>query len=513
MLPQFHSNFTQIMAFISQFPTIPLVRPIQHFPRPSSICNPPQRPSAANRRTIISSLTTTPPPQQQPSDNSDESSQPADKSNPDDEADAPDTSAKETETEPTPDPFETAQQAVQSTINNIFDTFFNPIRAACPLLSSSWTPTYGNYILHPPSTATSIKPKSVIHFLGGAFFGAVPHHLYHSFLARLCARGHVIVATPYNLSFEYLPIADGIARAWEAVEGDLAFRYGPLPVIGVGHSAGAVFHALTASLFDEAAPKAGNVFISFNCRSADDAIPSYGDIVTPIAKAAISGEKALPDDLRQRLQDFPQRLDSFVTENNFTPNALREEVLPVAQQSRRFIEQISSLLREISGDDISKDENRQDEDGENRKDSKDAFREQEPKAKNKSGPKEFYPSPTEVCAAIERLYPVSETLVVTFEKDSLDDSPQLIEVLQRCNGANHSVVELSGSHLTPLAQDAPDIAAAAAVISGGSFGQGVVGAVSGVIGEVVGSFGVGDLGKLEVVIDEWIEAGISSGKF
>lgn len=414
----------------------------------------------------------------------------------------------------TPDPFEAAQQAVRSTVNNVFETVFRPLRAACPLLSSSWIPLHGNYILHPTT-----KPKSVIHFLGGAFFGAVPHILYNSLLTRLAARGHVIVATPYDLSFDYLVVADGIVRAWESIEGDLAARYGPLPVIGIGHSAGAVFHALAAALFDDAAPKAANVLISFNCRSAAEAIPNYTQLVAPIARAAVAAERALPDEFRTRLNNLPTYFDRLVEESILTPAAFRNEVLPTAKQSRRFVDQISPLLREIadpfspphtSVSETSSTPASAESPTNAAQESQQASRVRNDEGRSKE--REFYPPPHEICSAVERLYPVTETLIVCFENDTLDDSPQLVEVLQRCDGANHSVVQLTGSHLTPLAQDAPDFAAASATLSGGAR-KGLFGAIGGVAAEIVGAFGVRDLSKMEVVIDEWIDAGIAGNRF
>lgn len=431
-----------------------------------------------------------------------------------------------------PDPFENAQQTVQTAVNSLFDAFFTPIRAACPLLSSTWTPAFDNYILYPVTD----RPKSVIHFLGGAFFGAIPHLAYNSLLRRLAARGHVIVATPYNLSFDYLPVADGVARAWEAIEADLAFRYGPLPVVGVGHSAGAVFHALTAALFDDAAPKAANILISFNCRSAADAIPNYAQLVAPIARAAVATERSLPEELRTGLQDLPNRIDRMIDDNMFTPTALRNELLPTARQGRRFIDQISPLLREIAepveASNVAADTGVSVDGGTAVRSGSDSVgvgvdgsmpagatqgttRRQTPRPRiggEARGEREFYPPPNEVCAAVEQLYPVAETLVIRFENDSLDDSPQLVEVLQRCDGANHSVVQLPGSHLTPLAPDAPDFAAASSAISGGVT-QGLFGAVGGVIAEIVGALGARDLTNLEVVIDEWIDAGIRNKLF
>lgn len=429
------------------------------------------------------------------------------------------------------DVFSTAQTNLASALNTAFDTFFNPLRAACPVLTSSWTPSYGNYILHPTTTS----PKAVLHFVGGAFFGAVPHQLYNTLLTRLAARGHVVVATPYDLSFDYLPIADTVAQRWQAVEADLASRYGPLPVIGVGHSAGALFHALAAALFDDVAPKAANILISFNCRSVQSAIPGY-DVLLPIAKTTVALEKSLPSQVRSSLKQFPSRLDAAIADATLTPTALKTDVLPAAQQARRFVEQVWPVLRELAGESRDSDmegdnddenvvddgEETTDMDVENdsstttsRETSSNWTSSSTSNSRNSNdAPRDFYPPVDEICAAVERLYPVGETLVVRFRDDTLDDSDRLVDVLRRKQDVRFSVMELDGTHLTPLAQDGPDLAAAAAAAAatgmGGPFAESVASVAGGVIGEVVDALGLRQLQALEAVIDEWVDAAIAN---
>lgn len=381
----------------------------------------------------------------------------------------------------TTDPFENAQQQLQTTINSVFNAFYTPIRSACPILSSSWQPKYGNYILYPTT-----KPKSVIHFLGGAFFGAVPHHLYHSLLSRLAEKGHVIVATPYNLSFDYLPVANSIASAWESVESDLAFEFGPLPVIGLGHSGGTVFHSLINTLFNDAAPKAANIFISFNNREAKDAIPNYKDIIKPLANQSVYiRDEVLPKNIQDNIDSLPGQVDDFISNNLFVPTALRDELLPLSKQNRQFLGQVPPLFDEIAEGGKSEDV------------------------------KEFYPPPQDIQKSIQRLYDVGHNLLIRFNNDNLDDTLLLQEVLSKnVNQVNSSVVELTGTHLTPLVQDSPDLNGFVSNLPFVAPGtETLASGLSGILGELVGSLGARDLSKLEVVIDEWIDAGISSGKF
>lgn len=419
-----------------------------------------------------------------------------------------------------PDPFETAQNTIQETVDNLFNPIYTPLRAACPILSAPWQVVFGNYVLRPPVQSI---PKAVLHFLGGAFFAAVPHQWYSTLLNRLSARGYVIVATPYFLSFDYLPVADSIVSAWAAVEADLASEYGPLPVIGVGHSAGAVFHTLTSSLFSDAAPKAGNILISFNSRPASSAIPNYQDLVAPLARAFVNFENSLPNDIRQSIEDLPQKVDSVIDQSSLTPSAVRNEVLPSARESRRFVEQVAPILRQIANYDEPADTSaNSDNASASIEAERTAFATPFRRSERKKS-REFDPSPTEVRAVIEKLYAVSETLVVRFDNDSLDDSDDLIDALRiNANGANFSVVQLNGTHVTPLTQDGPDmgaVAATAAQADGGSMSQGLnslVGAVGKMVGsvtaEIMGAIGIRDLINLENVIDNWVDAAIANGK-
>lgn len=420
------------------------------------------------------------------------------------------------------DPFETVQNSIQDAVNALFDPFFTPLRSTCSILSTRWTTASGNFILRPPVTRT---PKAVLHFLGGAFFAAVPQQWYATFLNRLSERGYVIVATPYYLSFDYLPVADSIVSAWSGLEADLAAEYGPLPVIGLGHSAGAVFHTLTSSLFSDAVPKAANILISFNSRPASSAIPAYSELVAPVARAFVSIENNLPNDVRESINDLPNKVDSVIDKSVLTPSAFRSEVLPTARESRRFVEQVPPILREIAN--YGKQASNHDQPTNNdsttsRNSDKSTFSKMFGRPDSSSA-REFDPSPEEVRQVIKKLYSVRETLVVRFENDSLDDSDDLIDALRlNINGASFSIIQLSGTHVTPLAQDGPDMGAVAAAMDDTSSGAasqilralaGTVGTILGSVAtEVVGALGIRDLVNLENIIDEWVEAAISNGK-
>jgi hypothetical protein len=104
-------------------------------------------------------------------------------------------------------------------------------------LGGRWEELHGNYILRPQYTSSSSsptstnsssqqqqQPRALIHFLGGALLGAAPQLSYRYLLERLSSRGYLIVATPYQLSFDHLTTCDEIIERFELVAPDLARR-------------------------------------------------------------------------------------------------------------------------------------------------------------------------------------------------------------------------------------------------------------------------------------------------
>ena len=54
-----------------------------------------------------------------------------------------------------------------------------------------------------------------------------------------------------------------------------------MPVVGVGHSCGALLHMLITSLFPDT-PRAANALISYNNRGVSEAVPLFGELVVPL---------------------------------------------------------------------------------------------------------------------------------------------------------------------------------------------------------------------------------------
>ena len=151
----------------------------------------------------------------------------------------------------------------------------------------------GTMLLRPPA---DVPPRAVLHFLGGAFVGAAPHITYRYLLEALAREGFLVVSTPYRLEFDYLELTDKVLARFERAARPLAQQYGALPVIGVGHSCGALLHVLITCLFPDT-PRAANALISFNNKPAGESVASFGSysIVVVYISARIASFDTVTD--------------------------------------------------------------------------------------------------------------------------------------------------------------------------------------------------------------------------
>ena len=296
-----------------------------------------------------------------------------------------------------------------------------------------WEEMEDNYILRPP--ADFGQPRALIHFLGGALVGAAPDITYRYVLEELALEGYLIVATPYNLSFDHLQTCDAVISKFERVAPALARQYGAIPVVGVGHSCGSLLHILITSLFPDT-PRAANALLSFNNKPVQDAVPLFSEVVTPffsavadrngtrpsgtdglnigldLARAAARGD--LPSD--ELLNDairfvLPEALASAEPGDVNVPSELRDAVrnliepaatalesagvLPLFDQTIDVLEQIPLLVEEVA-----------------------------------DGAKDFNPSPQAVRAAARRAYRARRTLLLQYDNDPLDESEEIEELLR-----------------------------------------------------------------------------------
>lgn len=300
-------------------------------------------------------------------------------------------------------------------------------------LAGRWVERSGNFILYPPGTSDagtqSPTPAGVIHFLGGAFVGAAPHLTYRYLLESLSDAGYVVVATPYRLDFDYVRSCDSILSKFDAIAVELAAEYGPVPVIGLGHSCGALLQVLITSLFPDA-PRAANILISFNNRPAQQSIPGLDEFIGPFSELVMTeGEQGT--NIRSSISGLRTLLESSLksyADSQLSPAFLGKEVLPILRQGIEIVDQIPPLLSEIA-----------------------------------SGVREFLPTPVDTKEVCRRMYRARRTLLIKFDNDDLDESIQIEKVLREANTImrmKRPMVEmevelkiLTGSHITPLTAD------------------------------------------------------------
>lgn len=334
----------------------------------------------------------------------------------------------------------------------------------------------GNFLLRPPSGQ---QPRALIHFLGGALVGASPHISYRYLLERLAQAGYLVVATPYQLSFDHLATCDVVISRFERIAIPLARAYGALPVVGIGHSCGALLHLLITSLFPDT-PRAANALISFNNKPVSEAVPFFEEFFAPfftyvsarndtdrnsgseiiltglqLAKSAACGEipsdgllsKALQLIVPPGLKDGP-----FAAVPLTIPGTIREAfstvtapynlalteagILPVVSEVIEAFEQIPHLIDEVA-----------------------------------DGARDFTPLPAQVKMAARRSYRARRTLLLQYTDDPIDESDEIEEWLKAASqvirmkrplmtGPTIDVQRrnLPGSHAAPLLAPPLDVA-------------------------------------------------------
>lgn len=309
-----------------------------------------------------------------------------------------------------------------------------------------WIKRHDNFLLPPKRGG---PPIGVIHFVGGAFVGAAPHLVYNSFLEMLSEQGYYIVATPYRLEMDYLAICDSVLGKFERVAVELAQEFGgALPVIGIGHSLGAVLQTLITSLFPDT-PRAVNILISFNSKAAAAAIPLFQEVVVPFSKQAVaavenedkaassdnnnstssssrsSKNRFMPVTRLRKLRQSAEYLFETYAQSQFSPLFIQEEIWPAIKDSQELVDQIPPLLKQFA-----------------------------------DGKVEFTPQFVDLKEVCRRMYRARRTLLIKFDNDSIDESEQILSVLREANTIMRmkrpmiemevTLKNLPGSHVTPL---------------------------------------------------------------
>jgi len=161
---------------------------------------------------------------------------------------------------------------------------------------TDWEEVEGCWVLRPPTSKG--KPQALVHFIGGAFVGTAPQLFYRLFLETLALRNIMVIATPYQTSFDQLRVADETQFKFDCAYRAMAAETSGLPVYGVGHSQGSLIHLLICTRYT--VNRAGNVLLSFNNRPATDTIP----LLSPFFGALQKPLKALKPQHLQFLRPF-----------------------------------------------------------------------------------------------------------------------------------------------------------------------------------------------------------------
>lgn len=377
----------------------------------------------------------------------------------------------------------------------------------------NWEYLHGNWVLRPTFAGEipgvddfdidNTQPRALIHFLGGALVGKAPHVTYRYLLENLAAEGFLVVATPFDLSFDHLTTCDKILTKFEAVAPTLAKQYGALPVVGIGHSCGALLQVLISSLFPDT-PRLANALLSFNNKPVSEAVPffeeffapvfsslavgpeiggsgsSSGDAATPpkrgpssndsltlglkLAKAASQGN--LPsDELLQEAQSVfgsgfqaataslpipvPPFFGNDQDQSIKIPTEIRETYAKWAEPSITALSE-AGVLPIIHETIVSL--------------------EQIPKLIDEvaGGSRDFNPTPSSVRSAAGKAYRPRRTLIVGYNDDPIDESDEIEEVLKEARSITRMrrpMVEidverkvLGGGHAAPLLAPPLDVA-------------------------------------------------------
>ena len=371
-------------------------------------------------------------------------------------------------------PLVSKHRAMVPTTSRSTSRFAEAMSTSTDRTFGNWEEMKGNFVLRP--SVDQGPPRALLHFLGGAIVGAAPHVSYRYMLEKLASEGYLIVATPYDLSFDHLNTCDTVLTRFESIAGDLARTYGAVPVIGIGHSCGALLQLLITSLFPDT-PRAANVLISYNNKPVEDAVPVFEEVVAPfftyvaarnetsrrnggeiisvgleLAKGCVTG-KLPSDDLltkAMKIAMFPPAMDDRIKDKRVSvPDVLRDAygslvgpatsalsqagLSPLVFDFLETLDQIPKLIDEVA-----------------------------------DGAREFNPTPDEVSAVARRAYRARRTLIIKYTDDNFDESDKMAELVQAAGQVirmKRPMIdidiqrrEIPGGHTTPLLAPPLDLA-------------------------------------------------------
>ena len=227
---------------------------------------------------------------------------------------------------------------------------------AIPVMQMEWEELESGCMLL--RTPQGVPPRGLVHFLGGLLVSPSPHNAYRYLLENLSGRGYLVLATPYEVDFDYRVPAATVHGKFVRAKTSLIQEYGELSQMAMGHSLGALMQVLFCCTYKEYVDEcAAAAMLSFNNMPASDAISAYEQVVVPAAALLEPLTNELPAALKsvRELRDFGfEALRAGLQLNPFgdlAPPATREAAaaaLRDAEALASLTDQIPNVLAQIS---------------------------------------------------------------------------------------------------------------------------------------------------------------------
>eukprot|EP00242_Pyramimonas_sp_CCMP2087_P001582 CAMPEP_0198229510 /NCGR_PEP_ID=MMETSP1445-20131203/114162_1 /TAXON_ID=36898 /ORGANISM="Pyramimonas sp., Strain CCMP2087" /LENGTH=406 /DNA_ID=CAMNT_0043909973 /DNA_START=143 /DNA_END=1363 /DNA_ORIENTATION=+ len=289
-------------------------------------------------------------------------------------------------------------------------TFLKPPELKEPVALSEGYEVEGSWVLKPEG-----RRVGVVHLLGGAFVGASPQVSYSLLMEELANMGFIVIATPYDLTFDHCKCAEKVANMLDRALAQMCIHaecdekapegFQTLPLFSVGHSNGSLLSLLAGSLPSCSSTAYGKVqravLMSFNNKPASDAVPG-----------------GVPDVARTFAGQFQEISLSLRPQSDALRSALPKEARDFANRVLPFIDQLDPTFDELA-----------------------------------NGAQEFSPTPSESRRIIADGYRIPSTLLIRFKNDGIDESPEMLELLLKNFKGTKQVEleEMSGlGHITPV---------------------------------------------------------------
>ncbi|CAJ1918829.1 unnamed protein product [Cylindrotheca closterium] len=281
-------------------------------------------------------------------------------------------------------------------------------------------------LLPPPSVE---RPTSIIHFVGGTFFGSAPKLWYRTLLEGVARNTQsAVVVTPIPVTLLKSPLNHvnlgkklrrSFCMAWRDVLEDEYGDIDDIPVCGLGHSLGArlmvVLTTLTRNQPVDVPPFRSFALISFTNYGASAGVPG---IYALSRESKIQERKAEVSESRKRQRSARRSRDTRWMDDEFDDE--------IDEEWDELVDELGGIMQNSAS-----------------------------KVKTALTPRsddlEFFPTPDNLWKALDdKRYDIPETLVVQFDDDEIDQSAKLAQTLHNTNSTNVKYCRLRGTHLSPV---------------------------------------------------------------